>query len=290
MTSHHPFMPLAAAAVTVALATAGTMAGLHAASAASPATTSTTMAGPASLGTAPASATTVAAPLTGRPPASLSVQAPPSPTSSRVFAAVAHAFTTMTKTTYQHHDVENGAAGTYYFDCVGLANYFLSLGAPQALAALRAAEKVPAEDVPSPDHFADYLSQLPARGTSLWSVDRTVAQIQPGDLIVMRKVTRLVPRPFVGHAMIAASAPFLLSNGSYALNVFDSTGAPLHGTGDSRHWDPRTMGSGRNGPGSGLGMGTVQLWVSKTGAPERISWWVGATPVPTPIVIARALH
>lgn len=54
----------------------------------------------------------------------------------------------MTKTTYQHHDVENGAAGTYYFERVGLANYFLSLGAPKALAALRAAEKVPAEDVP----------------------------------------------------------------------------------------------------------------------------------------------
>jgi hypothetical protein len=88
--------------------------------------------------------------------------------------------------------------------------------------------------------------------------------------------------------MIAASAPFLLSDGSYALNVFDSTGAPLHGPGDSRHWDPRTMARSA-GPGSGLGMGTVQLWVTKSGAPEAISWWVGAKPVPTPVVIARAL-
>jgi hypothetical protein len=195
----------------------------------------------------------------------------------------------MKSTKYQHQDFEDASAGTYDFDCVGLADYFLSLGAPKALAALRAAEDIPAGYVPSPDHFADYLGALPAGGTPLWRPVAHVRQILPGDLVVMQKMTA-PGSDFVGHAMIAASAPLLLANGSFALNVFDSTGSP-HGPDDSRLWDTRTVPDKAGAPnGSGLGFGTVQLWVNQTGTPERISWAIGSTPLQTPIAIARALQ
>ncbi|MCW2954017.1 MAG: hypothetical protein JWQ48_3187 [Conexibacter sp.] len=225
-----------------------------------------------------------------RPTPGPQVQAPPSPSSSPVFAAVSSAFRTMSRTKYQHQDLENATAGTYYFDCVGLANYFLGLGAPRANAALRAAEHVRANYVPRPDQMGAYLRGLPAAGTSLWKPVRTVAAIAPGDLIVMDAITNPDTPAFVGHALIAASAPLLLSNGSYALQVFDSTGTP-HGAADSRRWDPRAVNDrpGVHQWGSGLGMGTIQLWVDGAGRPQRISWVVGIAAVATPIEIGRAL-
>jgi hypothetical protein len=196
----------------------------------------------------------------------------------------------MTSTMYTHHDVEYAKAGTYDFDCVGLADYFLGLGAPRALAALRHAEHIPAGYVPSPDHFADYLSSLPHNGTSLWRPITRVRQIMPGDLIIMNTITNSDDPAFVGHAMIAASPPLLLANGSYALNVFDSTGSP-HGSDDTRLWDPRAVPDRVGAPGgSGLGMGTIQLWVTASGKPWRISWSIGQSREATPIEIARALR
>jgi hypothetical protein len=93
---------------------------------------------------------------------------------SRVYAVVSYAFETMTATKYQHHNVEKPGDGVYCFDCVGMANWALSLGA--------------------------------ARSVGGW-----------------------------------------------------------------------------------LGDGTIQVWPDDAGAPHRISWRVGRPPVPTPIVIARAL-
>ncbi|MGO9792995.1 MAG: hypothetical protein ACLP8S_26790 [Solirubrobacteraceae bacterium] len=283
------FTPLAALAAAFAAALAGL--GLSDSSlgvAASPSATTST----ASTVVQPPSIT---ATIPNRPPATVDVQAPAAPSDSPVFAAVSQAFRTMTSTVYTHTYYWNAATGVYQFDCVGLADYFLSLGAPHALAALRAAEHTPIGYVPSPDHFADYLQALPTHPNRFWLPITHARHIKPGDLIIMRAVTSSTKnvfynsKVFVGHAMIAASAPLLLANGAFALNVFDSTGAPLHGRDDSRYWDPRTMTAGAS-TGSGLGFGTIELWVSQAGAPERISWSIGAAPVDTPIVIARALQ
>ena len=227
--------------------------------------------------------------IANRPPADGSVQAPAAPSGPNVFAAASNAFQTMTKTKYQHHDVENAAAGTYYFDCVGLADYFLGQGAPKALAALRAVEHIPVGYVPSPNHFAAYLRSLPAAGNGLWLPISHVLHIQPGDLIIMEKPSTPGAK-FVGHAMIAASAPLQLAERTVALTVFDSTGRP-HGSDDSRNWDIRTIPAKPGaGNGSGFGVGRIQVNVNGSGAPKRISWHVGGNPVPTAIVIARALQ
>jgi hypothetical protein len=209
---------------------------------------------------------------------------------SRVFAVVSMAFQRMRRTRYQHHNVENAAAGVYYFDCVGMANYFLRLGAPSALAALRTAEHTRRGYVPSPDHFADYLESLPPSGTTTWRPITQVSEIEPGDLIVMKKTVQPNGKTFVGHAMFAAGLPALLPDGTYSLEVFDSTGSP-HGEGDSRWHDSRAIPNGPDAKsGSGLGLGTIQLWAGDSGAPLRISWRIDKPPVPTAVVIARALQ
>jgi hypothetical protein len=159
---------------------------------------------------------------------------------SRVYAVVSYAFETMTATRYQHHSVEKPAAGVYCFDCVGMANYVLSLAAPRALAALRAAEHTRPHYVPSPDHFAEYLLALPPSGTAVWRPIGDVDDIEPGDLIVMKKHGRPDGTTFVGHAMFAAATPAPRSDGSRTLDVFDSTGSP-HGPDDSRRSDPRAI-------------------------------------------------
>jgi hypothetical protein len=216
--------------------------------------------------------------------------APQTASRSRVFTAVSRAFQTMRRTRYQHHNVENAAAGVYYFDCVGMANYFLRLGAPSALAALRTAEHTRRGYVPSPDHFADYLEALPPNGTTTWRPIAQVTEIAPGDLIVMRKLERSNGKTFVGHAMFAAGAPVVLPDGTFSLDVFDSTGSP-HGRDDSRWHDSRTIPKRADAEcGSGFGIGAIQLWAGDSGAPLRISWRLDKPPVPTTVVIARALQ
>jgi hypothetical protein len=208
---------------------------------------------------------------------------------SRVYAVLSYALETMTATKYQHHNVERPGDGVYCFDCVGMANWALSLAAPRALAALRAAEHTRPHYVPSPDHFAEYLLALPPSGSAVWFPIREVDDIEPGDLIVMKKHARPDCTTFAGHAMFAAATPTPRSDGSCALDVFDSTGSP-HGPDDSRRHDRRAIPKRPDaGSGSGLGRGTIQVWPDDAGAPHRISWRVGRPPVPTPIVIARAL-
>jgi hypothetical protein len=231
---------------------------------------------------------TAAVAVVGSATASASASAAPSASGSKVLAAVQNAYQTMTRTKYQHKDRENATKGTYYFDCVGLADYFLRLAAPNALADLRAAEGVRTGYVPTPDEFGSYLSAVPASGASLWSTVSGISQVRPGDLIVMDKITNPDTANFVGHAMIAGGKPQRLANGSYSLKVWDSTGTP-HGPKDSRLTDPRAIKDKPNASsGSGLGTGTIQIWVGSGGAPQSISWSIGDKPVPTPIEIGRA--
>jgi hypothetical protein len=213
---------------------------------------------------------------------------PPS-SSSSAYAAVSEAMRTMSATRYRHRDREDPTAGTYYFDCVGLVDYFLGRGAPGARAEMRAREGTRRGFVPKPDKMGAFLRSLAARPSRFWRPVGTASSIRPGDVLVMNRLVRADGRTFVGHAMIAAAAPERRGDGGYALRVFDSTGSP-HGAGDSRLTDPRAIPSrpGRKA-GSGLGTGVVELWADTAGRPVRISWSLGRPPIPTPIEVGRPL-
>ncbi len=238
----------------------------------------------------PAPASDVTSPLPpGTTPQNLKVSGPPSPPSaSPVLAAVVHAFSTMTWTVYAHHDVVDRDAGTYQFDCVGMTNYFLSLGAPADNAALRRALGIGAHYVPRPAAMAGYFAALPDGGNGAWTPVRHMAEITGGDIIAVP------PKPGTsesGHALIAGGPPRRLPDGAYALLVWDST-ATAHGPGDTRLTDPRnrplppTAAHPQPRP-SGLGRGTIMLAATATGAPGQLYWSIDGPAYGTQVEIAR---
>lgn len=206
--------------------------------------------------------------------------------------AVYSAWQSMVWTLYSHRDVVSASIGRYQFDCVGATNYFLSVADPAANAALRSAEHIRPDFVPTPARLASYLASLPTAGSSFWKPIRLASQIGPGQIIAVP------PAPGSsepGHAMITAGPPVPLTNGDVAVLVFDSTAAPGHGALDSRRWDTRDqpLPNVPNKPPdrrSGLGYGTVEITVSPTGAPQGILWSVAGSPYGGQIAIAQPLR
>jgi len=237
---------------------------------------------------APATDTATSAP-SGSPTPDPSIVGPAAnPSSSPVLAAVVHAWSTMTSTKYAHHDVVDAGAGTYQFDCVGMTNYFLSVSAPAANAALRSALGIGAHYVPRPAAMASYFAALPSAGNGRWTPVRQITDIRAGDIIAVP------PRPGTaetGHALIAGGPPRQLSNGDVALLVWDSTATP-HGPSDTRLTDPRNrpIAASADHPGprpSGLGRGTVMVAPTATGAPGQLFWSVDGPSYGTQVEIAR---
>ena len=212
-------------------------------------------------------------------------------TANALTQAVSTTWQTMAWTLYSHHDVENATTGHYQFDCVGATNYFLSIADPNANNAMRAAENIRAHYVPTPTQLASYLASLPATGTSLWQPVNQASQIGPGQIIAVPPAPGSAEP---GHAMMTAGPAVPLTNGGYAVLVFDSTAFPGHGPFDSRRWDTRDqpLPNVPNQPPnrkSGLGYGTVEITTSATGAPLNVLWSVGGTQYGGQIQIAQPL-
>lgn len=241
------------------------------------------------------------------PPAAMSsapmptqqVQGPAAPASaSPVLAAVIEQqFIPMKQTRYQHNDQEDPVAETYFYDCVGMVTYTLSLGAPAAYAEIMEGLKIRKGYVPSPALYVQWFSGLTTQKppVAAWQPVATVAAIEPGDVLAwpIEGNNPVNAGGATGHSVIAAGPPLLLSDGSYALLVYDST-ATTHGPFDSRHTDPRNLpldiqGSPQFGHPSGLGNGTIQFKVDADGAPSAIAWTVGTAAMTTTIAIGRAL-
>jgi hypothetical protein len=212
-------------------------------------------------------------------------------TSDPLEDAVVTAWETMSWTLYSHHDTVDATAGRYQFDCVGATNYFLSVADPAANDALRTAEHIGTGYVPTPLRLADFLGSLPPGGTSTWRPVDQASAIGPGEII------GVPPAPGsteAGHAMMTAGPAVPLTDGGYAVLVFDSTAEPGHGPGDSRRWDSRDQPlpdvAGKPADRkSGLGYGTVEITTSPTGTPEHVLWSVGGTVYGGQIEVAQPL-
>ena len=234
-------------------------------------------------------------------PAKAAVQNTPSPTASlptpgpnvvgpmsttstdKSFVTVKNVFVTMKKTVYSHHYVENTQTGYYAWDCVGMADWVLQRSAPGAWNAMHTKLNIRKGYVPNPTSWYSYLKgTLPPS----WKKVTTVAGITPGTYILFPANTAT---KFVGHAVIAAGVPMKMSDGTYALRVFDSTGAP-HGPKDSRKTDPRTGAVPPNTTGSGLGNGTMRILPGPGGTLAGMRWSVNAGgPAMTGLGVAAAV-
>jgi hypothetical protein len=90
--------------------------------------------------------------------------------------------------------------------------------------------------------------------------------------------------------MIAGGPPLLLSDGNYALLVYDSTAAPPgHGPSDSRLTDPRNADLQPGNRPSGLGHGTVEITVTPSGGVGNLIWEIDGVEYGGLLQIARPL-
>jgi hypothetical protein len=205
------------------------------------------------------------------------------PPASPVLTEAAHEFMTMTATRYQHRNLENATAGTYFYDCVGFVTYALGQAAPTARTTIMSTFSVRAGRVPSPGLYVRLFNQL--NGTQAgWAPVHRIADLLPGDVVAWSYDSASSSNESGsdhtsrGHAFIVAAAPQPDGTNSYLVQVWDSTATP-HGPNDSRRTNPKNQ-PGPNGKPSGLGTGTVRLDANADGALGTVHWSPTSGTVP----------
>lgn len=236
---------------------------------------------------------------------SVSLQAPVAAASAGPLLAQAQqVFQTMKQTQYSHKYTINPAKGIYYWDCVGFTNWALKQATPNAWAAFHSQMNVPTNDSGLVALWAKFLTGTPGPA---WSVGTPVASLKGGELMIVPgeivlngqvqygSATGGVSYP--GHAVVIGGPPLKLSDGSYAVFVYDSTAIPGHGQYDSRYTDSRALPlAGTTAKYSGTGYGTMRLTVNAAGAPTAVYWSAAyKNPItfqgqPVVPVIARPLN
>jgi hypothetical protein len=196
--------------------------------------------------------------------------------SSSVYRATLIAFLGMTSTRYASKTVVDEVLRTYAFDSTGMANYFVEQASPAGAAALQASAGTAS---PTAQQWADFLSSRHGDVSDPWKAVTSVGLIRPGDFIAVTPAKK-----FGGAVLITAGNPELLSDGTYALRVFDSELTP-HGLRDTRLSDRRAKKK------AGFGNGTVRLYTDNSGQVTRIAWAMdrtGPALAGTRVVVGRA--
>lgn len=221
---------------------------------------------------------------------SRNVQAPVAAASAGILLSKAQAtYQSMIQTRYQHTFVIQPAKGTYYWDCVGFVDWALRQATPQAESAMRTTMKIRPGYVPTPTQLAAYLTGSPS---TAWQQISSVTQLSGGEIMVIPGAFTSGSSTYAGHAVVIGGPALPLSDGSYAVFVYDSTALPGHGAFDSRLTDSRALPlQGSTARFSGLGYGTMRLTVDANGAPVAAYWSAGtAKPLPSTVVLARPLN
>ena len=187
-------------------------------------------------------------------------------------------FQTMTSTRYDHQYTIDPAAGIYYWDCIGFVNWALKQATPNAHDAFHTAMNVPKGS----GHVGLWAQFLAGDPGPSWSVLTSVTQLTGGEVMILpgeivnggQVVYGSAPGgvAYPGHATIVAGPPLRLSDGSYAIFVYDSTALPGHGKWDSRYTDVRAQPITGTTRKSGTGFGTMRVTVNGAGAPTAAYW------------------
>ena len=207
-------------------------------------------------------------------------QAPAGPTTDGPLLAEAQRiYQTMTKTQYSHQYRIRPSQGIYVWDCIGFASWAMRQATPNAWQAFHTATGVRSGAAGHVGTWATFLSGTP--GPS-WQVLPTVSALRGGDLMVIPGEVVIGGQvqygsaegavQYSGHVVIIAGAPLPLSDGSYAVFVYDSTALPGHGAYDSRYTDPRALPLTGTTRASGTGYGTMRITVDTSGVPTGVYW------------------
>ena len=201
---------------------------------------------------------------------------------SPLFIEVTREFKTMTATLYQYQTRVDRTAGSYKYDCVGFVSYALRQAAPQAWDSVFKATGIGKGRIPSPPRYRAFFASLAEKPQPGWEVVTKPADLRPGDVVAWEHKTESA----VGHAVIIGGVPALAEDGSWVVEVYDSTSSP-HAD-DSRREDKRAQLLERTGRPSGLGRGTMAFVADpESGVLIGLRWSPKAKILIAPIAAGR---
>ena len=204
------------------------------------------------------------------------------PVGAPLFREATHEFSTMTVTLYQHQTRVDRAAGSYRYDCVGFVSYALKQAAPQAWASAVKVTGIAKGRIPSQPRYREFLAGLAGKQQPGWEAVTKGSELRPGDVVAWEHKTETS----VGHAVIIGKAPVQGPDGSWLVEVYDSTSAP-HGD-DSRANDPRAQILESTDRRSGLGHGVMVLIADPaSGALTGLRWSPKGKVITVPIAAGR---
>jgi hypothetical protein len=188
----------------------------------------------------------------------------------------------MTTTVYQHKTQVDQAAGSYEYDCVGFVSHALKRAAPQAWATAAKITGIAKGRIPSPARYRAFFAGLAEKPQPGWEAVGKASDLRRGDVVAWEHKTENA----VGHAVVVGGTPLLLPDGSWLVEVYDSTSSP-HGD-DSRPKDRRAQVLDSTGRRSGLGHGMMVFLVDPaSGALAGVRWSPKAKAITVPIAAGR---
>lgn len=201
-----------------------------------------------------------------------------------LFREATKEFETMTSTRYQHRTRVDRRAGFYRYDCVGFVSYALRQAAPLAWATLAKATGIAKGRIPSPSRYRTFFDGLAESPQPGWTAVTKASALRPGDVVAWEHRTKSAN----GHAVVIGGRPVPLPDGSWLVEVYDSTSSP-HGE-DSRPTDLRAQLLPPSGRHSGLGHGQMVFMADPdTGALTGLRWSPKAQAITVPIAAGRPL-
>jgi hypothetical protein len=177
------------------------------------------------------------------------------------------------ETHYQHRTHVDTAAGAYDVDCSGFVDYLLKRVAPAQFAQLpiEAGHSRPRAQVYYA--FLHDLRRAPSPLPGWESVGRLI-DARRGDLLAWKRMASIQREGDTGHVVIVAGPPTTQSDGTFKVEVYDSSG--IH-----HDFDSRTEGT------SGVGKGVITFRVDSQGEPIAVRFNSGANFHEEPIAIGR---
>lgn len=184
-----------------------------------------------------------------------------------VFHEAVRQFKTLTSTLYQHKTQVDPKTGSHRYDCVGFVSYALKQAAPQARESAFKALGIKPGRIPSPGLYATLFASLAEKPQPGWEAVAKASDLRPGDVVAWERITATSN----GHAVVIASVPAAGPDGTWVVEVYDSTSSP-HGD-DSRPNDERAEVLATSGKRSGLGHGVMVFTADPvTGALTGYRW------------------
>ena len=208
--------------------------------------------------------------------------AEPASSGGPLFHEAVKEFTAMKSTLYQHQTRVDHTSGSYRYDCVGFVSYALKQAAPQARESAFKELGIKPGRIPTPGKYAAFFASLAEKPQTGWLAVGKASELRPGDVVAWEKITATSN----GHAVVVAGVPVAGPEGTWVVEVYDSTSSP-HGE-DSRTNDPRAGVLASTGKRSGLGHGLMAFSADPvTGALTGYRWTPKSKTNLVPIAAGR---